>query len=125
VTAVVAEATQKRPAADLAADLLDRVYEIFPKLAERRGQRAGTMSGGERQMLAMGRALMARPGLLMLAGAVAAQLCVIVGRHTFGSGRVSFLIAGAATLLLSTATDGSGCRRPWAAGPRSCRNRCR
>ena len=45
---------------------LDRVYEIFPKLAERRGQRAGTMSGGERQMLAVGRALMSDPKLLML-----------------------------------------------------------
>jgi branched-chain amino acid transport system ATP-binding protein len=46
--------------------LLDRVYEIFPKLAERRGQRAGTRSGGERQMLAVGRALMSDPKLLML-----------------------------------------------------------
>ena len=46
--------------------LLDRVYEIFPKLAERRNQRAGTMSGGERQMLAVGRALMSDPKLLML-----------------------------------------------------------
>ncbi len=46
--------------------LLDRVYEIFPKLAERRLQRAGTMSGGERQMLAVGRALMSDPKLLML-----------------------------------------------------------
>jgi len=48
------------------AELLDRVYGIFPKLAERRGQRAGTMSGGERQMLAVGRALMSDPRLLML-----------------------------------------------------------
>jgi branched-chain amino acid transport system ATP-binding protein len=46
--------------------LLDRVYEVFPKLAERRNQRAGTMSGGERQMLAVGRALMSDPKLLML-----------------------------------------------------------
>ena len=49
-----------------AAELLERVYEIFPKLAERRSQRAGTMSGGERQMLAVGRALMSDPKLLML-----------------------------------------------------------
>ena len=49
-----------------AAALLERVYEIFPKLAERRSQRAGTMSGGERQMLAVGRALMSDPKLLML-----------------------------------------------------------
>src|SRR3954463_12400290 len=48
------------------AVLLERVYEIFPKLKERRAQRAGTMSGGERQMLAVGRALMSDPKLLML-----------------------------------------------------------
>jgi branched-chain amino acid transport system ATP-binding protein len=49
-----------------AAALLERVYEVFPKLADRRTQRAGTMSGGERQMLAVGRALMSDPKLLML-----------------------------------------------------------
>ena len=45
---------------------LERVYAIFPRLAERRRQRAGTLSGGERQMLALGRALMSDPKLLML-----------------------------------------------------------
>jgi branched-chain amino acid transport system ATP-binding protein len=45
---------------------LDRVYALFPRLAERKGQRAGTLSGGEQQMVAIGRALMARPKLLML-----------------------------------------------------------
>jgi branched-chain amino acid transport system ATP-binding protein len=45
---------------------LEAVYARFPKLKERRGQLAGTLSGGERQMLALGRALMARPKLLML-----------------------------------------------------------
>ncbi len=43
-----------------------RVYELFPRLEERRTQKAGTMSGGEQQMLAIGRALMARPRLLLL-----------------------------------------------------------
>ncbi len=46
--------------------LLERVYAVFPRLAERRNQRAGTMSGGERQMLAVGRALMSEPKLLLL-----------------------------------------------------------
>lgn len=45
---------------------LDRVYSIFPKLAERRSQDAGTLSGGEQQMCAIGRALMARPTLLLI-----------------------------------------------------------
>jgi branched-chain amino acid transport system ATP-binding protein len=45
---------------------LDRVFELFPRLQERERQKAGTMSGGEQQMLAIGRALMARPKLLML-----------------------------------------------------------
>ena len=47
-------------------DDIDRVYELFPRLKERATQKAGTMSGGEQQMLAIGRALMARPGLLLL-----------------------------------------------------------
>ena len=45
---------------------LERVYDLFPRLKERERQKAGTMSGGEQQMLAIGRALMARPKLLML-----------------------------------------------------------
>jgi branched-chain amino acid transport system ATP-binding protein len=45
---------------------MDRVFELFPRLAERRSQKAGTMSGGEQQMCAIGRALMARPSLLLL-----------------------------------------------------------
>jgi branched-chain amino acid transport system ATP-binding protein len=45
---------------------MERVFTLFPRLAERRSQKAGTMSGGEQQMCAIGRALMARPTLLML-----------------------------------------------------------
>jgi branched-chain amino acid transport system ATP-binding protein len=51
--------------ADIAADM-DKVFSIFPRLKERRDQLAGTMSGGEQQMLAMGRALMSRPKVLLL-----------------------------------------------------------
>ncbi len=50
---------------EIAADL-DRMYALFPRLAERRAQLAGTLSGGEQQMVAMARALMSRPKLLML-----------------------------------------------------------
>ena len=45
---------------------MDRVFELFPRLRERRAQKAGTLSGGEQQMCAIGRALMARPKLLLL-----------------------------------------------------------
>jgi branched-chain amino acid transport system ATP-binding protein len=51
--------------AGIASDM-DRVFTLFPRLKERRTQIAGTLSGGEQQMLAMGRSLMARPKLLML-----------------------------------------------------------
>ncbi|MDQ6804557.1 MAG: ABC transporter ATP-binding protein [Actinomycetota bacterium] len=49
-----------------AAEDLERVFELFPRLQERERQKAGTMSGGEQQMLAIGRAIMARPKLMML-----------------------------------------------------------
>jgi branched-chain amino acid transport system ATP-binding protein len=49
-----------------AAGDLDRVYELFPRLRERKKQAAGTLSGGEQQMLAIGRALMARPKVMLL-----------------------------------------------------------
>jgi branched-chain amino acid transport system ATP-binding protein len=55
----------RRRGPEIAQDF-DRVYELFPLLKERDRQKAGTMSGGEQQMLAIGRALMARPKLLML-----------------------------------------------------------
>lgn len=55
----------RKDAAGVRQDM-DFVFSLFPRLAERRGQLAGTMSGGEQQMLAIGRALMARPKLLLL-----------------------------------------------------------
>jgi branched-chain amino acid transport system ATP-binding protein len=58
-------AFQRDDRATLREDL-ERVYQLFPRLQERRQQKAGTLSGGEQQMVAIGRALMARPKLLML-----------------------------------------------------------
>ena len=58
-------AFQRTDKENFAADM-DRVFELFPRLHERRSQKAGTMSGGEQQMCAIGRALMARPKLLLL-----------------------------------------------------------
>jgi len=58
-------AFQRKDRGEFKADM-DRVFHLFPRLAERRHQKAGTLSGGEQQMCAIGRALMARPTLLML-----------------------------------------------------------
>jgi branched-chain amino acid transport system ATP-binding protein len=58
-------AFQRSDRGGIKADL-ERIFGMFPVLAERRGQKSGTLSGGEQQMLAMGRALMARPKLLLL-----------------------------------------------------------
>jgi branched-chain amino acid transport system ATP-binding protein len=77
----------RRDKADLPAQL-DSVYELFPPLAERRAQLAATLSGGERQMLALGRALVGRPRLLLvdepslgLAPRVVAQLMAVLRRQ--------------------------------------------
>ena len=58
-------AFQRRDRSEVQQDVA-RVFDLFPRLAERRAQKAGTLSGGEQQMCAMGRALMARPKLLLL-----------------------------------------------------------
>ena len=57
---------QKRRGNDQWLEQLERVYTLFPRLKERRDQQAGTLSGGERQMLAIGRALMSQPKVLLL-----------------------------------------------------------
>jgi branched-chain amino acid transport system ATP-binding protein len=76
---------------------LDRVYELFPRLKERRTQLAGTLSGGERQMLAVGRALMSRPKLLML-DEPSLGLAPLVVREIFRI--IETLRAGGVSILL-------------------------
>ena len=85
----------------------DRVYEIFPRLAERRRQLAGLMSGGEQQMLAVGRALMLQPKLMMidelslgLAPLIVQQLVEVV-RQINASGVSMILVEQSANLALS------------------------
>ena len=58
-------AFSRKDKGNIAGDM-DRVFELFPRLAERIGQKGGTLSGGEQQMLAIGRAMMARPKILLL-----------------------------------------------------------
>ena len=57
---------RSKQARKVVAESLDEIYQLFPVLKERRGQQAGSMSGGEQQMCAIGRALMAKPRLLLL-----------------------------------------------------------
>ena len=88
---------------------LDRSYELFPVLAERREQKAGTLSGGEQQMLAIGRALMQRPKLLLLdepslglAPLIVRKIFQII-REINAAGTTVFLVEQNAHMALSIA----------------------
>jgi branched-chain amino acid transport system ATP-binding protein len=97
--------------ADVLADL-DRVYDLFPRLAERSSQPAGTMSGGEQQMLAIGRAMMARPQLLLLDEPSMGIAPVLVDRiyetiaEINGRGTTILLVEQNANYALSAASRG-------------------
>jgi len=96
---------------DVRADL-DRVYDLFPRLAERSSQPAGTMSGGEQQMLAIGRAMMARPQLLLLDEPSMGIAPILVDRiyetiaEINGSGTTILLVEQNANYALSAASRG-------------------
>jgi branched-chain amino acid transport system ATP-binding protein len=81
------------------SELLEQVYAMFPRLKERAGQRGGTLSGGEQQMLAIGRALMSRPRLLLL-DEPSLGLAPLVVRHIFGAIRKLNAETGLTVLLV-------------------------
>ena len=92
---------------------LDYVLELFPILAERRGQAGGTLSGGEQQMLAISRALMARPRLLLLdepslglAPIVVEKIFDIIGKINTENKTTIFLVEQNANMALSVASRG-------------------
>lgn len=96
---------------DLDSDY-DRVFELFPRVKERLGQKAGTLSGGEQQMVAMGRALMARPKVLLmdepsmgLAPILVAQNFEIIDRIN-KAGTTVFMVEQNANMALSIADRG-------------------
>jgi branched-chain amino acid transport system ATP-binding protein len=90
----------------------EHVYELFPRLKEREGQRAGTMSGGEQQMLAIGRALMSKPRLIILdepslglAPLIIKQIFEIIGKLR-DDGMTVFLVEQNAHQALNLADRG-------------------
>jgi branched-chain amino acid transport system ATP-binding protein len=102
-------AMTRRNRREIAADL-ERVFANFPRLKERRGQQAGTLSGGEQQMLAVGRALMLRPRLLLLdepsfglAPLIVKELFEILRRVNADTGVAMLIVEQNAALALELA----------------------
>ena len=97
---------------ELNRDNMERVFTLFPKLAERRKQVSGTLSGGEQQMLAMGRALMANPSVLLLDEPSMGLAPVLVDsifdtiRELHASGTTILLVEQNARIALQVATRG-------------------
>ncbi len=92
---------------------IEKVYELFPRLQERRAQRAGTLSGGEQQMVAFGRALMSRPRLIImdepsmgLAPALVDQNFDVIKRLNVDEGMTIFIVEQNARAALSIADRG-------------------
>ena len=91
------------------ATLLDEVYQLFPRLSERAAQRAGSLSGGEQQMLATGRALMSRPSVLLLdeptngLAPIIVQELVKALRDLHAKGQTLFLVEQNVRVALSMA----------------------
>ncbi len=97
----------------VAQDEFDRVYDLFPRIAERRNQTAHTLSGGERQMLVIGRALLARPRLLLLdepslglAPRIVAQIFALLRTLVDSEGLSVLLVEQNARSALSVADTG-------------------
>lgn len=106
---LLAGAYIRHGAADISSDM-DRWYGVFPRLAERRAQRAGSLSGGEQQMLAIARALMSRPKLLLcdepslgLAPLITQELFAILERLNRDDGLSVLLVEQNANLAMHIA----------------------
>jgi branched-chain amino acid transport system ATP-binding protein len=104
-------AYQRTNKAEIREDV-ERVFDLFPRLQERRTQKAGTLSGGEQQMLAMGRALMARPKLLLLdepsmgLAPIFVEKIFEIIREINGQGTPILLVEQNALMALDTASRG-------------------